>query len=151
MAVDAKFAIAAEVLGEADAVVRRLEKVAPSIDKASESLATASAALETNLERTRKDTAALIEHAQSGAVKFIVRRANEVNDEKLVAHTAALETAARNAIDAALDPRMTQLLASLNQAIASSLHQPWRSWLTHLATALVAGGLGAILVFVFAK
>ena len=151
MSEDKRSVLIAQLLAEADGIFLRAEKIEPAMRNSAAALVAASQAMTAGVEKTRAETAAIIEHAQAGAVKFIVRRANEVTDEKLIEQTAALEKAARSAIDAAMEPRMSLLLSNLNQAVAMTHHKLWRTWLTHLATALIAGTLGAVIVFVFFK
>jgi maltooligosyltrehalose synthase len=145
-AFNAREVLVAELLGEVDALLKRVEAFTPQIDAAHGRLAGSAGEMVSAIERYRVTIAALTEQAQASAVKHVVRRANEVCETSLAAHTEAMRAAARTAFDGETAARARQLTKTLDDAIARAQGGRWHAWLSHAATAFLSASTSAIVV-----
>ena len=136
-AFNAREVLVAELLGEVDALLKRVEAFTPQIDAAHGRLAGSAGEMVSAIERYRVTIAALTEQAQASAVKHVVRRTNEVCEASLTAHTEAMKDAARTAFDGETAARVCQLTKALDGAIERAQGGRWHAWLSHAATALL--------------
>ena len=148
MNLDARNVLVAELLGEVDTLVKRVEKLAPELDAAHARLTAVSVETNAGIEKYRQQLTALSEAAQKSAVNHIIRRTNEVCEGSLAAHTDAMRIAAKEAFAAETGPRIDVLAKSLESALQRTDEERWRTWLLHLATAVAASAVTALLVTV---
>jgi hypothetical protein len=148
-ALDARNVILAEILGEVDTLLTRVEKFAPDLDAAHGRLTSASAEMIAGIERYRLTIVALTEAAQASAVNHVVRRTNEVCEGSLAAHTDAMRVAAQDAFAAETGPRIDALNAALDGTLRRARARRWRDWLIHLVTVLLSSSVAAAVVAAF--
>ena len=146
MTLDARNVLVAELLGEVDTLLKRVEKFAPELDAAHAKLTVASAEMISGIEKYRLQVTALTDAAQKSAVNHIIRRTNEVCEGSLAAHTDAMRIAATQAFAAETGPRIEALITGLDGALQRADARRWRSWLLHLATAVPAASVTALLM-----
>ena len=141
-----KEVLIAELLGEMDALLTRVDAVAPAIDAASARLLQSSQGLTASTDRYRQTTQAIVEQSQTSAVMHIVRRTNEVAQANLEAQTTAMQTAAR----ALFQNEATSHLRDLSQALSAALDKAraphWQHWLTHAMTAFATAAFTTALI-----
>jgi len=145
-ALDARNVLLAEILGEVDTLLTRVETFAPELDAAHGRLASTSVEIIAGIERYRQTISALTEAAQASAVNHIVRRTNAVCEDSLTAHKDAMRVAAQEAFAAQLGPRVDALAVALEGVMHRAHGLRWRDWLIHLVTALVSSAITAAVV-----
>ena len=136
----------AELLGEMDALLTRVDAVAPAIDAASSRLLQSSQGLTASTDRYRQTTQAIVDQSQASAVMHIVRRTNEVTRASLEEQTLAMRTAARALFENEAAGHLRDLSAVLISALDKARAPNWHPWLTHATTALVAAAVTAALI-----
>jgi maltooligosyltrehalose synthase len=145
-------ALVAELLGELDSLLHRVERLTPDLDAARERLNDSSAQMTSGIETYRTTIAALTERAQTSSIEYIVRRTNETTERGLRDHTEAMKVAARGAFDSETAARLRQLTGTLERAIKQAESSRWHVWLTHSATALLSGaGAAALAIHLIGK
>jgi hypothetical protein len=145
-AFSAREVLVAELLGEVDSLLKRVEAFTPQIDAAHGRLAGSAGEMIAAVERYRVTIAALTEQAQASAVKHVVRRTNEVCEQSLAAHTQAMKEAARSAFDGETAARVRQLTTTLDDAIERAQGGRWHAWISHAATAFLSASTSALVV-----
>lgn len=133
----------AELLGEVDALLTRAEKLPPALDAASAQLALSVTGTKASLDDYRLKTQAVVDQAQTSAVKFIVRRTNELAENSLAAQTVAMQNAARRLFALEVTPRIGELGKALDDALVKTRAPGWHRWASHAATALIAASATA--------
>lgn len=139
----AREALIAEALGEIAALLDRVEGVAPALDTSRQALINASTELAGQVTAFESRMAGITENAKVQAVRHIARRTEEIARSSAEAQTRAMEEAARMLFRTELGPAL-QAVAMPMQHLADLAHRgahPWRSWLTHVATAALASAL----------
>jgi hypothetical protein len=143
MTLDARNVLVAELLGEVDTMLKRVEKFAPELDASHARLAGTAAEMLVGVETYRAQIAALTEAAQKSAVNHVIRRTNEVCEGSLAAHTDAMRIAAKLAFEAETGPRIDALVKGLDDALQRANSRRWQTWLLYLATAGAASAVTA--------
>ena len=143
---DARSILVAELLGEVDTLLKRVEKFAPELDAAHARLGAAASEMSSGVEKYRQQITALSEAAQKSAVNHIIRRTNEVCEGSLAAHTDAMRIAAKEAFAAETGPRIDTLAKALENALQRTDSDRWRAWLLHLATAVASSAVTALIL-----
>ena len=143
---DARSILVAELLGEVDTLLKRVEKFAPELDAAHARLGAAASEMSGGVEKYRQQITALSEAAQKSAVNHIIRRTNEVCESSLAAHTDAMRIAAKEAFAAETVPRIDTLAKALENALQRTDSHRWRAWLLHLATAVASSAVTALIL-----
>jgi hypothetical protein len=123
-------ALFAQLAGELDALLARVEQLPPLIDSASDELVG-------TIERYEARIDALTAAAQANAMTYIVRRTKETADDSLRTQTTAMENAANALFDQKIAPRLAQLAATLDASIDRCSRARSHAWLFHAATAAV--------------
>ncbi|MBW8832650.1 MAG: hypothetical protein JF606_25280 [Burkholderiales bacterium] len=128
-------AMMAQVAGELDEILKRVELAAPMLASANECLATNAAALKTALEQYRSTVAGLSGEAMRSIAEFAVRRTNEAAVHSTEQQQALIQACARQAFETELVPH----LRALKEIAAGSPQEParpfWSTWVEHAATA----------------
>lgn len=139
----AREALIAEALGEIAELLDRVEAVAPALDTSRQALINASTDLAGQVTAFESRMTGIAETAKVQAVKHIARRTDEIARSSAEAQTRAMEEAARMLFRTELGPALQRVAMPL-QHLAELAHRgahPWRHWLTHAATAVLASGL----------
>ena len=139
----AREALIAEALGEVAALLDRVEAVGPALDGSRLALIHASAELAGQVTAFESRMAGITENAKAQAVKHIARRTEEITRVSAEAQTRAMEEAARMLFRTEVGPALQRVAMPL-QHLADLAHRgahPWRSWMTHVATAALASAL----------
>ena len=129
-------ALVAQLLGEIDTLLLRVEALVPPIDQAISSLKGSAKDTTAALDRFRATTQAIADQAQTSAVDHIVRRTNVVAKATLDEQTVAMGAAARSLFDGQANPLIHSLIADLRARNSS-----WLAWLTPAVTALLSSAL----------
>ena len=139
----AREAFITEALGEVATLLDRVEAVAPALDASRQALINASTELAGQVTAFESRMAGITENAKVQAVRHIARRTEEIARSSAEAQTRAMEEAARMLFRTELGPALQGVAMPL-QHLADLAHRgahPWRSWLTHVATAALASAL----------
>ena len=146
MTLDARAVLVAELLGEVDTLLKRVERLAPELEAAHARLTAVSLETNAGIEKYRQQVSALSEAAQKSAVNHVIRRTNEVCEGSLAAHTDAMRIAAKEAFATATGPQIEALTKSLESALQRTDADRWRTWLLHLATAVAASAVTTLVL-----
>lgn len=145
-AATAREALIAELLGEVDTLLTRLERFGPELTAAQKGLVDSSGEILSAIERYRLMIQALSEQAQRSAVNHIVERTNAVCEGSLAAHTQAMTVAARAAFDNETGDLVRGLLRGLERAARQQQRATWQVWASHAAAALLGCATTAVIV-----
>ncbi|MEK8034223.1 hypothetical protein AACH06_25635 [Ideonella sp. DXS29W] len=138
---NAREVLIAELLGEFDPLIQRVEGLQAQMTTAQAGLLASAAEVLASVETHRKSVQSLTEHAQRSAVNHIIERTNVVCEGKLAELTTAMHRAARTAFDAELGRRVDHLTSALKtREPAPPPVTPWRQ-----RAAMVAAMLGSAL------
>ena len=145
----AQAALFAELFSEADALMKRIERLSPELLAAQEGLAGSASEILAAIERYRLTIQALTEQAQRSAVSHIIERTNAVCERSVAAHTEAMKTAARESLagESSLQLlRMLRLADSLQGALVQVHRNRWQAVATHVLACLLTAALTAALL-----
>ncbi len=129
-------ALSAQLLGDIDTLLKRVEALVPPINQAVSGLKGSAHNTTAALERFRITTQAIVDQAQTSAVDHIVRRTNTIAKATLDEQTDAMRAAARSLFDREANPLIKSLITDLRAR--NSFRQ---LWLPHIVTALLAAAL----------
>jgi hypothetical protein len=107
------------------------------MDESRQSLVHAGAQLATQVVVYERHMTATTENAKVQALRHIAHRTNELTLRLREEQTQAMAATARELFKTELGPAMQRLVRPL-QHLVNRLEHPWKSWLTHAATATVA-------------
>ena len=135
-------AIVAQLAGELDDLVQRVERLPLRLEEANQRIEGSAAALHTAIEQYRSNVGALTSQVMKNIGEFAVRRTNEAAVKSIEEQQALLQASARQAFELELVPRLRAINDDL--ARAAVLGPPRRSaWLAYAATAVLSSGLTA--------
>lgn len=130
----------AEALGEAAALIERVETLAPALDAARQALADAHQGLADQLAAFEGQVAAITDRAKVQTVKHILARTDEAARRSIELQSRAMADAARVALGAELGAALERLKA-VTPEVAQQSPRRWEPWLTHAAAAVAASAL----------
>lgn len=131
----------AELLGEVDTLLKRLEGLAPELEAARSRMAGSAELVTAAIDRFRLSTQAVVDQSQRSAVDYIVQRTNEAAVAGVKQQQALLQKAASDAFETQLAPRLAQLSVLVSQAMQEARRPAWPTWVPHAATAAVTAFL----------
>ena len=116
-------AMVAQLLGDLDSLVKRVEAIVPPINQAVSGLKGSAKETTQALDHFRATTQAIVDQAQTSAVDHIIRRTNTVAQTSVQEQTEALSKAARSFFDREANALMKAILTELKAR--DSLLQRW--------------------------
>ena len=148
---NAREVLVAELLGEIDELVHRVERLSPALEATGLRLNQSAEMAAAAVERSAHQSRAVIDQAQKSAVGYIVRRTNETAAASLEQQRLVLESCARDAFTVQMAPVLQQLEAAASQAAQRMQRSSWSAWLEHAATASLAAAFSGALVLYLAR
>ncbi|MDY0743386.1 hypothetical protein SNE35_02670 [Paucibacter sp. R3-3] len=132
-----------EALGDVGKLLDRVDEVKASLAASCEALSQASAALQAQSAAIDARITRLTDAATAHVVKHIAQQADKATRQSIDLHLRAMDEAAQALFTRNVGPaihRLTQPLQRLYEVVKETSN-PWNSWLTHAASAILAGTL----------
>lgn len=136
-------AIVAQLAGELDEIVHRIEQLAPLLDQANHQLEGSAVAVRAALEQYRSGVALLSTEAMKNIGEYAVRSTRQAAANSIEQQDALIQVCARKAFEVELAPNLRELNEAVSRAGQDLRRSTWSRWLEHAATAFVAGGCAA--------
>ena len=137
-------AFVAELAGELDDLLRRVEALTPAIVAAGDRLHGCAAEVTSAIERHETAIAALSAQAMKSIGEFAVRRTNEAVVKNVEAQETLIQRAARRAFSVELAPNLQALNDIVSRTALQTKPSAWSTWIQHAATALLASTFTAL-------
>ena len=125
--------LAAQLLGEIDSLLRRVEALVPPINQAVSGLKASAQDTTAVLDRFRVTTQAVVDQAQTSAVDHIINRTNTLAKATVEEQTVAMQAAARSLFDRDAVGLVKSLISELR-----TRHSAVWLWVPHVTTALLS-------------
>jgi hypothetical protein len=136
-------ALIAELLGDVDALLARVEQLPHAVREAEATLRGTVTALEDAGDKYRMAVTAFNEQAKAELTQHLDRKAAEVTSKTVDEQRAALQSAARSAFASVASENAAQLNIRLDRAINQFRRSNKLRWIEHGMTALLASVLTA--------
>ena len=134
---DGREALIAELLGDFQKLLDRIDAVTPKLVKAQEGLEATAARLLGTVDPFRVRVVTMVHETQNKAVEHVVQQTTLLARRTLVEQTAAMKEAARTVFADEVTPPLRQLASDLQQCVRED--RPWwLVWFTHAATAITS-------------
>jgi len=137
-----------EALGDVGKLLDRVDEVKASLEASCEALSQANAALQAQSAAIDARIAMLTDAAKAHVIKHIAQQADKATRHSIDLHLRAMEEAAQALFTKNVGPaihRLTQPLQQLYRVVKETSN-PWNSWLTHAASAILAAMLTWLLL-----
>ena len=144
-------ALIAEVLGELDTLLARVEALPALVAVAEEKLTGTVAALDDAGDKYRMAVTAFTEQAKADLTEYLDRKAVEVSSKSVGEQLAAMQEAARLAFRSEASDKAENLGLVLSEAAKDLRQSMWSRLTEHAVTALIASGFTASLVYLILK
>lgn len=144
-------ALIAEVLGELDTLLARVEALPVLVAVAEEKLTGTVAALDDAGDKYRMAVTAFTEQAKADLTEYLDRKAVEVSSKSVGEQLAAMQEAARLAFRSEASDKAANLGLVLSEAAKDLRRSMWSRLTEHAFTALIASGFTASLVYLILK
>lgn len=131
-------ALVAELLGDVDTLLTRLEALAPTVASAEKSVLDSVAALEGAGDRYRMVITAFSEQAKKDLADYLDRITHQAAAQTADEQRAAMQEAARHAFRSEASDKATALGISLGEAAKEFRRSMWTRVLEHGVTAVLA-------------
>lgn len=136
-------AIVAQLAGELDEIVQRVEQLVPRLDQSHRQLESSADAVRVALEQYRSSIALLSTEAMKNIGEYAVRSTRQAAINSIEQQDAQIQDCARKAFEVELAPRLRDLNEAVSRAGQNLRRSTWSRWLEHAATAFVAAGCAA--------
>lgn len=140
-------ALAAQMLGELDALVSKVEALPKAIDQAEKRVTDSVTTLDQAGDKFRMAVTAYVEQAKAELTEYLQRKSKEVAAATVEEQRTAMQEAARTAFRTEAIERAASLGRSLSEASKEFQRGHWSRIIEHGITALVASGLTACVVW----
>ena len=137
-------ALVAQLAGELDDLLRRVDALTPAIATAGDRLHSGSDAINSAVERHQVAVATLSAQAMKSIGEFAVRRTNEAVVKNVEAQEALMQRVARRAFAGELVPHLRALQDVVARTAPASKASVWSAWAHHAATALLSSTFTAL-------
>ena len=137
-------AFVAELAGELDDLLRRVEALTPAIVAAGDRLHGCAAEVTSAIERHETAIATLSAQAMKSIGEFAVRRTNEAVVKNVEAQEALIQSSTRRAFSVELVPNLQALNDIVSRTALQTKPSAWSTWIQHAATALLASTFTAL-------
>lgn len=133
----------AVAIGQLGELLDRMDTLAPNLDASRMELLITSTDLTKKVEAYSKRMEEITENAKLQTVKHIARRADEMARGTVDTQTRAMEEAARVVFRHEVGPALQRVTLPLQDvaALARKGARPWKGWLLHAATAVLASAI----------
>ena len=138
----------AELIGDLHSLIERAESFATTMDEAQEAMKDAAWLLDSRVEPFRHALAAEIDQTKAIAVRAFIRQTNGVAALEQRKQTEAMTEAAQTVVEKEVVLPLRQFAAELRRLIDQA-NRPWKVWLTHAATAVIAAAFSSWFVLYF--
>lgn len=142
----AREALIAELLGDVDRLLARVEALPAQVAAAEANVAGTITGLNEAGDRFRLAVTAFAEEARTGLAEYVQRKAGEAGSRAAEEARAAMIDAARQAFRSEASDRAAQLANTLAQASREFRQSTWSRLAEHFLTACAASALSAGLV-----
>ena len=146
----AREALLAELLGDVDKLLDRVESLQGAVGSSEGKLSTTAAALDEASDRYRLAITAFTDEARTELTEFLQRRASAVATATVDDQRLALHEAARAALRFEASERAAQLATALGKATGRLRDNSAARWLQCLAIGLLSGLVSGALLLHFA-
>jgi hypothetical protein len=140
-------AVQAELLGEIDRVLQRVEALPQHVESSSTRIEQAATELLAATERHRVTVAAVNAQALKGIGEFAARRTKEATHASLAEHDSALRLMVRHAFQSELAQHTRTLNDTLARAVMAARRPAWPMWGLVAVGALAGALVSASCVF----
>lgn len=147
----AREALIAEVLGDLDALLARVEALPTVVAAAEEKLIGTVTALNDAGDKYRMAVTAFNEQAKADLSEYLDLKAAQVSTKTIEEQRAALQEVARLAFRSEASDKATSLGLALGEAAKEFRRSIWSRLWEHAITAVLASGFTAGLIFVIIK
>ena len=144
-------ALIAEMLGDLDTLLDRVEALPALVAAAEEKLSGTVTALDDAGDKYRMAVTAFNEQAKADLTEYLDRKAVEVSSKTVEEQRAAIQEAARMAFRSEASDKAANLGLVLSEAAKDFRRSMWSRLVEHAVTALIASGFTASLVYVILK
>ena len=137
-----------EALGDVGKLLDRVDEVKASLEASCEALSQANAALQAQSTAIDARIAMLTDAAKADVIKHIAQQADKATRQSIDLHLRAMEEAAQTLFTKNVVPAIHRLSQPLQQLyrVVKETANPWNSWLTHAASAILAAMLTWLLL-----
>jgi hypothetical protein len=147
----AREALIAELIGQLEELVNRVEVLPATLDNAREAMNRARWDLHCQVDPLHHQMAAAIQQSKDIALKDLQVATYQFAADSMARQTEAMKEVAREVVGKEIRPSLQELAQSLDR-LAKRVDRQWRSWLTHGATVLAtAAGTTMLLIHFFGK
>ena len=145
----AREALIAELMGQLEELVHRVEMLPATVDNAREAMNQARWDLHCQVDPLHHQMAAAIQQSKDIALKDIQVATYSYATESMERQTAAMTQVARTVVAEKIEPAIKKLAGSLEE-LAQRIDQQWRwSWLTHGASVLATASITLVAMLYF--
>ena len=145
----AREALIAELIGQLDQLVDRVEALPETLDNAREEMKQARLDLHCEIDPLKHEMAAAIRQSKDIAVKDIQVATYDFAADSIERQIAAMTKVARAIVEEKIDPSIKTLAGSLAE-LADRIDKQWRwSWLTHAAAVLATASITSVAMLYF--
>jgi hypothetical protein len=144
-------ALIAELLGEMDALLSRVEALPPAVAGAEERITRATSALIAAGDKYRLAVTAFTEEAKTELTQYLERKAGAIASVTVEDQRAAMQSAARHAFQSEAFEKAAGLGIALGAAAKEFRRSMWSRLLEHAITALIASSFTASLVYAIVR
>lgn len=144
-------ALAAQMLGELDVIVSKVEALPKVIDQAEKRVTDSVNTLDQAGDKFRMAVTAYVEQAKAELTEYLQRKAQEIATTTVEEQRTAMQEAARTAFRTEAIDRAAALGRSLSDASKEFQRGHWSRIIEHGVTACLASGLTATIVWLITK
>ena len=144
-------ALIAEMLGDLDTLLDRMEALPQVVAAAEEKLAATITVLNQAGDKYRMAVTVFNEHAKTDLAEYLDRTAVEISSKTVEEQRAAIQEAARMAFRSEASDKAANLARALSEAAQDFRQSVWSRLIEHTVTALIASGFTAGLVYAMLK
>ena len=144
-------ALIAEMLGDLDTLLDRMEALPQLVAAAEEKLAATITVLNQAGDKYRMAVTVFNEHAKTDLAEYLDRKAVEISSKTVEEQRAAIQEAARMAFRSEASVKAANLARALSEEAQDFRQSVWSRLIEHTVTALIASGFTAGLVYALLK
>ena len=147
----AREALIAEMLGDLDTLIARVEALPALVATAEERLTSTVTALDNAGDKYRMAITAFTEQAKTELAEYLDRKTIEVSSKTVEEQRAAIQEAARVVFRSEASDKAANLGLVLGEAAKEFRRSMWSRLMEHAITALISSGFTVGLLYAFVK
>ena len=147
----AREALIAEMLGDLDLLLARVEALPALVASAEERLTNTVTVLDNAGDKYRMAITAFTEQAKTELAEYLDRKTIEVSSKTVDEQRAAIQEAARAAFRSEASDKAANLSLVLGEAAKEFRRSMWSRLMEHTITALISSGFTVGLLYAFVK